>query len=157
MDRDKKKGTTDLSPCPLLNHRGMLLNPKYGTVGLLGMPYFFFVEMLGPVIEIIGYIAILLSFWYGIISLEFALVFFAFAVVYGVFLSIGAILLDEYNFKKYNNISEYFTLVIYSVLENFGYRQLTTWWRFVAFWQYKRRGNKWGDMKRKAFSEKSQE
>jgi len=141
----------------MLNHRGMLLNPKYGTVGLLGMPYFFFVEMLGPVIEIIGYIAILLSFWYGIISLEFALVFFAFAVVYGVFLSIGAILLDEYNFKKYNNISEYFTLVIYSVLENFGYRQLTTWWRFVAFWQYKRRGNKWGDMKRKAFSEKSQE
>ncbi|NBG88252.1 hypothetical protein [Isachenkonia alkalipeptolytica] len=79
------------------------------------MPYFFFIEMLGPIIEIIGYIAIILSFWYGIISLEFALVF-------------------------------------YSILENFGYRQLTTLWRFVAFWQYKRKGNKWGEMKRKAFS-----
>ena len=138
----------------MLNHKKMLFNPKYGTVGLLGMPYFFFVEMLGPVIEIIGYIAIILSFWYGIISLEFALVFFGFAVVYGVFLSIGAILLDEYNFKKYDSISEYLTLVVYSILENFGYRQLTTLWRFVAFWQYRRKGKKWGDMKRKSFSNK---
>ncbi|MDZ7834983.1 MAG: glycosyltransferase [Alkalibacterium sp.] len=35
----------------LLNHLKMLFNPKYGTVGLLAMPYYFFVEMLGAVIE----------------------------------------------------------------------------------------------------------
>ena len=136
----------------MLNHAPMLLNPKYGAVGLIGMPYFFFIEMLGPVIEIIGYIAFALSFWYGIISFEFAVVFFGFAVVYGIFLSIGAILLDEFTLRKHSKISEFLILIIYSILENFGYRQLTTWWRFVAFWQYKRSGNKWGTMKRKGFS-----
>lgn len=136
----------------MLNHITMLFNPKYGTVGLIGMPYFFFVEMLGPVIEIIGYVSFLVSLWFGIISIDFAFVFFGFAVFYGIFLSIGAILLDEYNLKEQSGISEYLILVIFSVLENFGYRQLTTWWRFVAFWQYKRKGNKWGVMKRKSFS-----
>ncbi|MCC5912251.1 MAG: glycosyltransferase family 2 protein [Clostridiaceae bacterium] len=136
----------------MLNHVKMLFNPKYGAVGLIAMPYFFFIEMIGPVIEIIGYVFFILSFWYGIISFEFAFIFFGFAVVYGVFLSSGAILLDEYNFKKYDGIWEYLLLIAYSILENFGYRQLTTWWRFVAFWQYKRSGNKWGDMNRKAFN-----
>jgi cellulose synthase/poly-beta-1,6-N-acetylglucosamine synthase-like glycosyltransferase len=136
----------------MLNHMSMLLNPEYGTVGLIGMPYFFFIEMLGPVIEVVGYLSFFVSFWYGIVSYEFAVVFFGFAVVYGIFLSIGAILLDEFNLKKNNGISDYLILITYSILENFGYRQLTTWWRFIAFWQYKRSGNKWGAMKRKSFS-----
>ena len=107
--------------------------------------------MLGPVIEIIGYISFILSFWYGIISFQFTLIFFGFAVVYGVFLSSGAILLDEYNFKKYDGVKEYLVLMLYSILENFGYRQLTTWWRFLAFFQYKRNRNNWGEMQRKSF------
>ncbi|MBP2028960.1 cellulose synthase/poly-beta-1,6-N-acetylglucosamine synthase-like glycosyltransferase [Acetoanaerobium pronyense] len=135
----------------MLNHTKMLLNPRYGLVGIIAMPYYFFIEMLGPVIEIVGYISFILSFWFGIISFEFALAFFGFAVVYGVFLSSGAILLDEYNFKKYDGVKDYLVLMIYSVLENFGYRQMTTWWRFVSFWQYRRNKNKWGEMKRKSF------
>ena len=135
----------------MLNHKSMLLNPKYKSVGMLAMPYYFFIEMLGPVIEIIGYISFILSFWYGIISFQFTLIFFGFAVVYGVFLSIGAILLDEYNFKKYDGVKEYLVLMLYSILENFGYRQLTTWWRFLAFFQYKRNRNNWGEMQRKSF------
>ena len=41
--------------------------------------------------------------------------------------------------------------MLYSILENFGYRQLTTWWRFLAFFQYKRNRNNWGEMQRKSF------
>lgn len=137
----------------MLYHKSMLFNLKYGTVGLIGMPYFFFIEMLGPVIEITGYIFFLISLWYGNISYEFAIIFFSFAVLYGIFLSIGAILLDEYNFKKSTSISDYIILVIYSILENFGYRQITTYWRFIAFWQYKIRDNKWGVMKRTRFTQ----
>lgn len=136
----------------ILNHKKMLFNPKYGAVGLIAMPYFFFIEMLGPVIEIIGYICFILSFWYGIISFDFAVLYFGFAVLYGVFLSNGAIFLDEYIYKKYDGIRDYLILFVYSIIENFGYRQLTTWWRFLALLQYKRRGNKWGDMNRKGFT-----
>lgn len=135
----------------LLTHRDMLFNPRYGTVGLVAMPYFLFVELLGPVVEILGYAVVLLSFLFGVLSLEFALLFFGVAVGFGVFLSLGAVMLDEYNFRKYDRIVEYLTLGLFSVLENFGYRQLTTWWRLVAMATYRRRQNVWGEMKRTRF------
>lgn len=135
----------------ILNHKKMLFNPKYGVIGFVAFPYYFFVEMIGPVIEILGYIFIIVSFWFNLISYEFVFIFFGFAVVYGVFLSLGAILLEEYNFKKYGKVSEFLILVFYSIIENFGYRQVTTIWRFLAFFQYRRKNNKWGDMTRKEF------
>ena len=38
----------------LLIHRKMFMNPKYGAVGMIGMPYYFFFEALGPVVESLG-------------------------------------------------------------------------------------------------------
>src|SRR5580765_5366333 len=38
----------------LWRHRRMMFNPRYGTLGLVGFPYFFFVELLGPVVEAFG-------------------------------------------------------------------------------------------------------
>ncbi|SFC32948.1 Glycosyltransferase, catalytic subunit of cellulose synthase and poly-beta-1,6-N-acetylglucosamine synthase [Alkalibacterium subtropicum] len=141
----------------MLNHRKMLLNPKFKIVGMLAMPYYFFVEMLGAVVEIIGYVTFLVSFWLGIISLEFFLLFLAVSVLYGIFLSSSAIMLDEYNFSKYENISEYLVLIAFSVLENFGYRQLNAWWRFIAFFEYRRHNKTWGEMSRTAFSPQKSE
>ena len=34
---------------------GVCSNPRYGTMGLLGYPYFLFAELLGPVIEAPGW------------------------------------------------------------------------------------------------------
>ncbi|MDR5659064.1 glycosyltransferase [Serpentinicella sp. ANB-PHB4] len=136
----------------VINHKNLIFNPQYGVVGLLAIPYYVLIEMLGPIVEIIGYIFIPFSLIYGVINLRFALYFFALAVGYGIFLSIGAILLDEYSYKKYEKISEYLILVLYSILENLGYRQLSTWWRFIAIFEYKRKNNKWGDMNRKKFN-----
>lgn len=136
----------------VLNHKRMIFNPKYGTVGLLAMPYYFLVEMLGALIEIVGYLSFILSFWLGIISFEFFLIFLGVSLLYGVFLSSSAILLDEYNFSKYKGIGEYLLLMLYSILENFGYRQLVAWWRFTAFFSYRRKNKSWGEMTRSGFS-----
>ena len=34
----------------------MILNPRYGIVGLLALPYYVLFEALGPMIEISGYL-----------------------------------------------------------------------------------------------------
>jgi cellulose synthase/poly-beta-1,6-N-acetylglucosamine synthase-like glycosyltransferase len=49
----------------LLRHRHMLLNPRYGIVGMLSYPYFFFLEMLGGAIEMAGYAAFILAIVLG--------------------------------------------------------------------------------------------
>ncbi|MCC5894723.1 MAG: glycosyltransferase family 2 protein [Alkalibacterium sp.] len=141
----------------LLNHKKMLFNPRYGTVGLIAMPYYFLVEMLGAVVEILGYFSFALSFWLGIINLEFFMLFLAISILYGIFLSSSAILLDEYNFSKYSDIKDYLLLIAYSIMENFGYRQLTTWWRFTAFISYSKKNQVWGEMTRTKFSPDNKE
>ena len=137
----------------LLNHTDMFLNPKYGVIGMVGIPYFWIVEMLGPIIEVLGYISVILSGFLGLLNYEFAIVFFIFAVLYGVFLSIGSVILEEYNFMKYDKVGDYVKMVLYGVIENFGYRQLNTIWRARAFIGYKRKHNKWGEIERKEFDE----
>ncbi|SDC41676.1 Glycosyltransferase, catalytic subunit of cellulose synthase and poly-beta-1,6-N-acetylglucosamine synthase [Pelagirhabdus alkalitolerans] len=136
----------------MLNHKSMLLNFKYGSVGLMAMPYFFLAEMLGGVIEVFGYLFVPLSFLLGIVSFEFFIVFLILSILYGIFLSSSAILLDEYSFSKYNHVKEYLILILYSILENVGYRQMNAWWRCKAFFEYRRGKKSWGDMTRTQFT-----
>lgn len=136
----------------LINNRSMFFNFRYGFIGMLALPYYFIVEMIGPIIEVLGYISVVASYFLGLLNYEFAIIFFIFAVLYGVFLSLGSVMLEEYNFMKYEKVTDYLKMVLYAIIENFGYRQLTTWWRFRAFIGYRRKNNKWGQIERKEFN-----
>lgn len=135
----------------LMRHRRMLFNPRYGTVGLIGMPYFFLFEFLGPVIELIGYIAFVVGLALGVVNGVFALAFFLAAVGLGVLLSTAAVFLEELRLERYPGWRDLIKLVLFGVLENFGYRQLNTLWRAMAIVSYLRRNNDWGAMERKGF------
>ncbi len=135
----------------LFRHRKMLLNPRYGTVGLLAMPYFFLFEFLGPVIEILGYVAVPLSLWLGYLDVEFAVAFFLVAVGLGALLSVAAILLEELRLNRYPRWLDVLKLTLYGVLENFGYRQLNTVWRAWAIVSFLRNNQSWGAMERRGF------
>ena len=45
-------------------------------------------------------------------------------------------------------------LVLYCILENFGFRQLTTWWRLKGTYDFMRGKGGWGAMTRTGFSTK---
>ena len=135
----------------LVRHRKMLLNPRYGTVGLLAMPYYFLFEFLGPVVELLGYIAVPLSLLFGFLDIEFAITFFLAAVGLGAVLSVAAIFLEELRFNRYPRWSDVLKLTLYGILENFGYRQLNTVWRAWAIVSFLRKNQSWGAMERQGF------
>jgi cellulose synthase/poly-beta-1,6-N-acetylglucosamine synthase-like glycosyltransferase len=135
----------------LVRHRRMLFNPRYGTVGLIGMPYFFLFEFLGPVIELLGYVAFVAGLALGVINAAFALVFFLAAVGLGVLLSTAAVFLEELRLERYPSWRDLVKLILYGVLENFGYRQLNTLWRAMAIVSFLRKNSDWGAMERKGF------
>jgi cellulose synthase/poly-beta-1,6-N-acetylglucosamine synthase-like glycosyltransferase len=135
----------------LVRHRRMLFNPRYGTVGLIGMPYFFLFEFLGPVIELLGYVAFVAGLALGVINAAFALTFFLAAVGLGVMLSTAAVFLEELRLERYPSWRDLVKLIIYGVLENFGYRQLNTLWRAMAIVSFLRKNSDWGAMERKGF------
>lgn len=136
----------------LFRHKRMLFNPRYGAVGLLGMPYFFLFEFIGPVVELLGYVAFVAGLLLGVLNLEFALAFFLVAVGLGVLLSTAAVFLEELRLERYPRWRDLLKLTSYGVLENFGYRQINTVWRVIAIWSFLRRNTDWGSMERKGFA-----
>lgn len=135
----------------LWRHRRMIGNPRYGTVGMLSLPFFLLFEFLGAFIEVFGYALILLSLALGIVNTQFALALLAVALLSGMLLSLAAVLLEDTAFRRYGHMRELLRLVAYSVLENVGYRQLITYHRVRGFFAYLRGNKAWGEMKRLGF------
>ncbi len=136
----------------MLLHKKMFLNPKYGVIGLAAMPYFVIVELFGPLIEFLGYLILVVMIAMNILNLEMMILFFIVALFYGVMYSVGAVLLEEVSFQRYPKPSDLALLLSIGVIENFGYRQMTMWWRVKGFWDYFRGKKSWGTMQRKGFA-----
>ncbi len=139
----------------LLSNKVMLFNPKYGAVGLLGFPFFLFVEGFGPFIEFTGFFIFLASLFFGLVDPPLALLFFLATIALNILLSTGAIIFEELTFRRYSGLLEIISLISLSLIEVFFYRPLTTWWRLVGIFQYAsgKKGG-WGRMDRKDFKGK---
>ncbi len=135
----------------LIKHRSMLMNPRYGRIGMVSLPYYWLFELLGPIIELFGYFIVIVSCILGLVDIWFLCAFFLIALMYGVILSIGALLLEETTFRKYPSITQLLKLFVYSFIENFGYRQINTFYKIIAVFQYRKSKHKWGEIKRKGF------
>lgn len=136
----------------LWRHRRMFLNPRYGVVGLWCYPYFVFVELLAPVIELLGWIGLALGLAAGLLDASFAALFFLVAYGIGAVLSTYSLLLEEWSFSRYTRFSDRLRLLGYLVFESFGYRQLTVVWRLRGLWKYLRGRTDWGRMERRGFA-----
>jgi cellulose synthase/poly-beta-1,6-N-acetylglucosamine synthase-like glycosyltransferase len=134
----------------LMQHKTLLLNPRYGRLGLLVVPYYFIIEMLSPVVEVLGYLVVVVSYLLGLISEEFFLLFLTLAVFYGIFLSTAGVFLEELTYRRYPRWGHMFKLLAYGVLENFGFRQINSFWRVQAVVNYLLGKRHWEYVRRKA-------
>ncbi|MBA3578729.1 MAG: glycosyltransferase [Gemmatimonadaceae bacterium] len=136
----------------LVSHRSVCFNPRYGRLGFIAYPFFLFGEMLAPLIEVVGYLAFGVSLYLGVADLEFALLFLLVSVGFGFLLSLWATVLEEVSFRRYPSIRDFFLLIWFSVIEAFGYRQVTLWFRLQSYWKYVRGDVRWGVMEREGFN-----
>lgn len=136
----------------MISHQRMLLNPRYGRVGLLAYPFFYFLETYGVILEFLGYAWFVVAFATGNLSAPIALAFFLLAFALGTALSLSAVAMEELSLHRYESTSDLFQLLFLSVLDSFGYRQLNAWWRVKGLWSYLRGDEEWGAIKRTGFN-----
>jgi cellulose synthase/poly-beta-1,6-N-acetylglucosamine synthase-like glycosyltransferase len=136
----------------LTRHRHMMLNPRYGVVGVFAVPFFVIFEALAPAIELAGYLVTAGAIALGWIDWRFAELLFLAAVVYGALISVAAVILEEVSYRRYPRLTDLLRLSMYGVLENFGYRQLTLWWRLRGSIDFLRGRSEWGTMARRGFA-----
>ncbi|MCT8266259.1 MULTISPECIES: glycosyltransferase family 2 protein [Afifella] len=136
-------------------YRHMAFNPRYGRIGFLGFGQMFIVDVLGPVVEVLGYILMPTFYFLGGLSLEYLLAYTALVFVFGVFISVGSLVLEEIELKRFPTPRSLFILAMAAIIENFGYRQINNYWRLKGLWQYLRSDNSWGEMTRIGFQSRS--
>lgn len=132
-------------------HRRLLGNPRHGVVGTIAFPYFVLFEILGPLVEAFGYLMVLLAGCLGLLNLPYVLLLFFSTVVLGIFVSLSALALAG----QYREIFPPRTrgqLILSAILENFGFRQLVSLWRFTGYLSAMRKPRGWGQQERRGFT-----
>ena len=135
----------------LVRHRRMLFNPRYGRIGMLVYPYFFLLEMCGPLIEGVGYLTFTTWLLLGAASIPFVVAFLAVSFAFGIALSIATVGLEEMVFPRYPRLRDLLILFWLAVAENIGYRQIITYWRVRGMVSKLRGVTGWGVMERRGF------
>ena len=130
-------------------NKGLLFKRNGGAISWLAFPFMVVFEWLGPLLEVGGYLFTTIAYAFGVIPLDTVIAFFIVAIGMGLLLSITSLFLEEMSFHIYERPRHVLLLFVAAVLENFGYRQLNSWWRFIGLlrWVSGRKGD-WGKMKR---------
>ncbi|PCE63926.1 glycosyltransferase family 2 protein [Sediminicola luteus] len=137
----------------LYKHKEMFFNPKYGRLGMISYPYWFFYEWLAPLLEFFGFFSIIAFYFAGILNWDFfigiSITIYAFMVMFSFY----AILWDVYSYNEYKKTKDLLILMVCALTEPLFFHPLVT---FAAV-----RGNYkklfkiqsgWGTITRKGFS-----
>jgi cellulose synthase/poly-beta-1,6-N-acetylglucosamine synthase-like glycosyltransferase len=137
----------------LWRHRRMIGNPRYGRIGLVALPYYVVFELLAPLIEVTGLVAVAAGVALGVVNLGFGLLFLLVAFAYAVALSFASLLLEETSFHRYHRWRDLATAAVSACIENVGYRQATAVFALQGLWAALRgRRAVWGAMDRTGFA-----
>jgi cellulose synthase/poly-beta-1,6-N-acetylglucosamine synthase-like glycosyltransferase/phosphoglycerol transferase MdoB-like AlkP superfamily enzyme len=137
----------------LWKHRKMMFNPKYGKLGMISLPYWFFFEFLGPLIEFLGYIIFIIFLLMGIINWQFFFILFALVVSMGFLYSIYGILVDLVSYQVYTKRKDFLSLIGTAFSEPFYFHPIVVKAGVNGFIDYFKKSHGWGEMKRQGFNQ----
>jgi cellulose synthase/poly-beta-1,6-N-acetylglucosamine synthase-like glycosyltransferase len=135
----------------LWRYRTMIGNPRYGFAGLVTLPHTVVFEGLAPLLEFTSYLLTTIAFAAGLVDWRTYVTVVLIWTLLGTAVTMLAILLHDVATRRYMGKGELGTLVTVGLLENYGYRQLNTWWNTLGTWQALTGTAGWGTMKRRQF------
>ena len=136
----------------LVKHRRMIGNPRYGRIGVVAMPLMVIEDVIGPPIELIGYLMFPLAYWLGILAPEAALAFLCLTFVFGTALSVATLALEEKQLRRTASASDLAKIAGAAIIENFGYRQANLIFRLHGIWRFVRKDSSWASVPRVGFT-----
>jgi cellulose synthase/poly-beta-1,6-N-acetylglucosamine synthase-like glycosyltransferase len=135
----------------LWRHRGMIGNPRYGTVGVGSLPYVAFFEGLGPLLEAGGYVISIGAALLGYLNWQYCGIMIAVSVLFGAATTLLSVLLSDATLRQYVHGRDLALFIAVAILESFGYRQVNALWGCVGTYQALAGKSGWGSMKRQTF------
>ena len=116
----------------LWRYRAMIGNPRYGLVGVGSLPYTFVFEGLAPLLEFASYVLMTVGLVIGAVDWRHYVFVIIIWTLLGTTVSMTAVLLNDVATRRYMKGRDLTRLVLVALIENYGYRQLNTWWAVVG-------------------------
>lgn len=132
----------------LMKHRRIFMNPEYGWLGMVSYLYYLLYELLSPVFQVVGWIAMVASAALGILNWNFMIQFYLMYTMYNAVLTITIFFQRIYTMGLKMSILDVVKAVIVCVLENVFFRLFLDAVRATAFIGYGKRKKQWGRIKR---------
>lgn len=133
-------------------HRKLFFNPRYGLLGMLSYPYWFFFEMMAPLVEFGGFVAFVLFMILGMVNwnLFFPLLVFVFA--FGFAYSVFAILMEVLTYNQYKKRGDLWKLILTALIEPVLFHPFVVWSAVKGNIDLFRKKKGWGEMTRQGFA-----
>jgi cellulose synthase/poly-beta-1,6-N-acetylglucosamine synthase-like glycosyltransferase len=135
-------------------HKKMFFNKRYGVLGFLSYPYWFFFELLAPLIEFSGFIFLLIFAFLGMIAWPVFLLLLAFILAFGFLYSVFAILVEVTTFNQYKKRSDILRLIVTAFVEPILFHPFVVWSAVRGYSDFLRKRKSWGEMTREGFNNK---
>lgn len=132
-------------------HKYLFCNPKFGVMGILSYPFWFFFEWLAPLVEFAGMICLLIQVAIG--GFDFA---FAASLVFAVYtfsflISMTALLAEEFSYFQYKRKRDILKLVFTALMEPICFHPRVVWWAIMGNIDMVKGKKSWGEMTRRGF------
>lgn len=137
----------------LWTHKNMFFNGKYGRLGVLGYPYWFFFEWMAPLIAFSGFAYTIYLIIINSLNWPFYLLLFIFVYTFAVCLSTWAVLFEEITFHKYKRKRDVLKLLTVALVEPFIY-PIHTYFAIRGNFEALRRKKGWEKAERNGFDKK---
>lgn len=137
----------------LFMHFKLFFNPRYGSLGVLGHPYWFFFEWLAPIFEFVGIIYFIIIALLGIPNWPFFFLLLGTVYFFAVTLTHWAILFEELSFHRYQKKREVVKMLLTSMLEPIFYHPFILLFSIRGNFKYFVGEKSWGNMDRVGFTE----
>jgi biofilm PGA synthesis N-glycosyltransferase PgaC len=115
----------------LFIHRAMMFEPGYGATGLVGLPYYFFFELLAPLVKIGAAVFIIVAAMHGLINYQWAiLLLVSVMLVTAIILSSITAVIEHWSQTRhavnrdalrYKNYRDWLWMMAASIIAEFSY------------------------------------
>jgi biofilm PGA synthesis N-glycosyltransferase PgaC len=133
----------------VIHYRRMFLNPRYGTVGLVGVPFFVVSEVVAPFFEMLALAAIAAGLAFGTFQVVSAALMLASICFANAIFAVVAVMLEDRTSRAYR-LSDLLKLILLGPLDLVLYRPLIIIARAKGAWRFLRRDTGWHKFERNA-------
>ncbi|HEV2611994.1 MAG TPA: glycosyltransferase [Noviherbaspirillum sp.] len=124
------------------HYRRMFLKPRYGIVGMLGVPYYIIFEALAPLMQTLSFLALALLIVFGQVDWQMYTLFLATVVFANAIPTTMAILLYDQAYRRYS-VRELARLLILGPMDLLLYRPILVYAGLRGSWQFLRGDKGW--------------